>query len=270
MKRICCFLIACLAVSACLLYAADFWEKKEFTSWSEDEVSKLFRDSPWAHKADVALSENESKTNPVERHAYNLAKAGGLEDRDLMRASGTILYPDDELGSWTTTNREYQRMVLNGLTGDLGGFFPPVILRWHSALPVKQAVAVLRYKDKAGTSEEAAEMINRKESAYILGVIGMRWFGPIDEFWQSVFKAGSQLIVEGKPPIRAIGVYANQDGENSNLYIAFPRYRNNAPLISLEDKKVEVVIEFGLGYSIYKIKKEFNLKDMQYRGKLEI
>ena len=83
-------------------------------------------------------------------------------------------------------------------------------------------------------------------------------------------KEKSQLVIEGKPPIQAVEVFTNQDGENIDLYVAFPRYQNNQPLISLEDKKVEVLIEFESGFRITRIEKEFKLKDMQYEGKLEI
>ncbi len=144
-----------------------------------------------------------------------------------------------------------------------------MIVRWHSSLPVKQAVAILRFKDNVETSEEAAEMINRQESTYIVGIIGMPRRGPMGYDKDSI-KAGSQLIIENKPPIKAIEVFTNQDGENTNIYIAFSRYQNNEPLISLNDKKVEVVVEISGPFSTTVIKKEFKLKDMQYKGKLEI
>jgi hypothetical protein len=86
---------------------------------------------------------------------------------------------------------------------------------------------------------------------------------------KDMIKAGSQLIIENKPPIQAIEVVTNPNGENTDLYIAFPRFKGNEPLISLNDKKVEVAIEFGMGM-ITVIKKEFDLKDMQYRGQLAI
>lgn len=278
MKRICCFLISCLTVSACLLYAADFWEKKEFTTWSKDEVSKLLRNSPWAARAEVTVSE----MNPANQQSMIMEQASGVYEAPTSIQGVSIM---DRIDLKYITDRYDPNERLNygstflipDIIGSGSGSakmlydLSHVILRWHSSLPVRQAVAVLRYIDKAGTSEKAAEMIDRQLSVYILGVIGMR-LGPIpiDEKKQKaknyVIKTGSQLIVEGKPPIRAIEVYNELDGRNDNYYLAFPRYRDNVPLISLEDKEVEVVIE----YHSFVIKKKFNLKDMQYRGKLEI
>ncbi|MBN2317534.1 MAG: hypothetical protein JXR49_00565 [Acidobacteria bacterium] len=266
MRRICCFLIACLTVSACLLYAADFWEKKEFTNWSEKEVSKMLRNSPWAARADVVAGD----IHPAEQHAMIMAQAS-----DVNTGYGDdyrfVIRPDyEDPGEWGTNTRENRNMALSGAAmARVIDDYPPVILRWHSSLPIKQAVAILRYKDKAGTSDEAAEIVNRPESSYILGVIGLRWWPwwTVDDRLRNAFKgSASQLIVEGKPPIQPVEVYAEQDGENINLYIAFPRYQNNGPVISMEDKEVEVVIRFGLCM----IKKKFKLKDMLYRGKLEL
>jgi hypothetical protein len=250
MKRICCLLIACMAVSACLLYAADFWEKKEFTKWSENEVSKVLKDSPWA------------------RRTYIKREMGKMPAGKSMGPGGT------PMSGAVTRGGGYGGGYGGGPGGGpgFGGSSEPVpvIVRWHSSLPIKQAVAILRYKDEVGTSEEAAEMINRTESTYIVGVIGIPGQKGMFDMSKEAIKAGSQLVIEGKPPIQAVEVFTNQDGENINLYIAFPRYQNNVPLISLEDKKVEVVIEYSAGFFITKIKKEFKLKDMQYRGKLEI
>ena len=33
------------------LAAADFWEEKDFTAWSDKEVEKMLTDSPWAKGA---------------------------------------------------------------------------------------------------------------------------------------------------------------------------------------------------------------------------
>ena len=228
--------------STCLLFAADFWEKKEFAKWSEDEVSKILKESPWARRTYikyVSKPMDPGAMGPGPPPMGNVANMGG-----------------------------------GGFGGGGGGFGgggepEPVIVRWHSSLPVKQAVAILRFKDNVETSEEAAEMINRQESTYIVGIIGMPRRGPMGYDKDSI-KAGSQLIIENKPPIKAIEVFTNQDGENTNIYIAFSRYQNNEPLISLNDKKVEVVVEISGPFSTTVIKKEFKLKDMQYKGKLEI
>jgi len=248
MKKICCLFVACLITFTCLLFAAAFWEKKEFAKWSQDEVSKILKDSPWASRTYV---KNVSK--PMDPGAMGPGRP----------PMGTV------------ANMGGMGPMGGGPGGGGGGFGGgsnepvPVIVRWHSSLPIKQAVAILRYKDEAGTSEEAAEMINRQESTYIVGIIGMPQRKPMG-YNKDAIKAGSQLVIEGKPPIQAVEVFTNEDGENTNLYIAFPRFQDNEPLISLQDKKVEVVVEIAGPFSTTVVKKEFKLKDMQYKGKLEL
>lgn len=274
MKRICFFSIASLILSASLMYSADFWEKKEFLTWNEDEVSKLLQDSPWACRT---FAKFDWISNLPNLQQQGILKAGGGTGGSLYKSGGYSGVHTPPPATTTGGYREEPDIPPNMSipqenpwmtpTGGMGGFVGsdvPILLRWHSALPIKQAVAILRYQDKVETSEEAAKMIHQQESTYILGVIGMP--GQQTSYNNELIRAGSQLIIDGNPPIKAIAVVKNQDGENTNLYIAFPRYQNNAPLISLEDKNVEVVIEFG----IIAIKKEFKLKDMRYRGKLEI
>ncbi|MBN2244126.1 MAG: hypothetical protein JW793_15680 [Acidobacteria bacterium] len=253
MKRICRFLIVCMAFTACLLYAADFWEKKEFSQWSEDEVSKILKDSPWARRT------------YIKREAAKMPAGKSMGGPGGTPVSGAVAMGGGGMGGMGGGMGGFG----GGMSGGMGSSEPtPVVVRWHSSLPVKQAVAILRYKDKVGTSEEAAEMINRQETSYIVGVIGVP--GQAMMFNKDMIKAGSQLIVENKPPVMAMEVVTNQNGDNTDLYIAFPRYQNNEPLISLEDKKVEVAIEFQSGFMMTVIRKEFHLKDMKYNGKLEI
>ena len=44
------WIVACAALAA-----ADFWEEKDFTAWSDKEVEKMLTDSPWSRNLTVAL-----------------------------------------------------------------------------------------------------------------------------------------------------------------------------------------------------------------------
>ena len=37
------------------LAAADFWDEKDFTMWSDKEVEKMLRDSPWSRRVTIAI-----------------------------------------------------------------------------------------------------------------------------------------------------------------------------------------------------------------------
>ncbi len=41
------------AGGVCTLLAADFWQTKKFTEWSDKEVLKILADSPWAEKVSI-------------------------------------------------------------------------------------------------------------------------------------------------------------------------------------------------------------------------
>ena len=42
-----------LALGAATLWAADPWEKKDFTQWGEKEIRKVLTDSPWSQSTNV-------------------------------------------------------------------------------------------------------------------------------------------------------------------------------------------------------------------------
>ncbi len=44
-----------LLTGAVLLFAADFWEKKPYTEWTEKEARRVVTDSPWARNANVTF-----------------------------------------------------------------------------------------------------------------------------------------------------------------------------------------------------------------------
>jgi len=151
-----------------------------------------------------------------------------------------------------------------------GGFEPEAVpttiihLRWHSALPIKQAVARARFGDEVASSPEAARILERQEAQYVLGVTGLPASAvrgnPAD------LKSKAALKLKGKPPIQAAEVKADRGQGRLNLYYFFPKGQDNSPVIALEDGDVELVLKVGS----FDIKRKFRLKDMVFEGKLEI
>ena len=43
-------------VACAALVAADFWEEKDFTTWSDEEVREMLTDSPWAKSVRITVS----------------------------------------------------------------------------------------------------------------------------------------------------------------------------------------------------------------------
>jgi hypothetical protein len=146
-----------------------------------------------------------------------------------------------------------------------GGSFTPtkdVFIRWHTALPIKQAIVVARYGKEAETHEEAQKLLSREENYYVVGLAGVPGRG----FTPDVMKGGARLNVEKLAPITPVDVQIGQDPGGMNIYLIFPRKQPGAHQFTVEDKEVEVAVDVPN----LKFKKKFKLKDMVYNGKLEM
>ncbi len=150
----------------------------------------------------------------------------------------------------------------------MGGIEAPptqtVTVRWHTAAPIKQAVARARYGNEVGTSPEAAQMLNRQETHYVVGIIGLPM--AVAKRNPAQLKSNALLKLKGRSPIVAEDVKAAPDARGANLYMFFPRTQPGSHVIVLEDNEVEVSLKLGNT----EIKRKFKLKDMLFDGKLEI
>jgi hypothetical protein len=152
-----------------------------------------------------------------------------------------------------------------------GGFdssqAPPaqtVIVRWHTALPIKQAVVRARYKDEAANSPEAAKILSRLETEYVVGVTELP--PQLVRGNPAQLKSNAVLKIKGRPPIPADNVLAGRGQRGADLYLFFPKAQPGSHLIALEDGEVEVELKLGST----NIRRKFRLKDMVFDGKLEI
>jgi hypothetical protein len=145
---------------------------------------------------------------------------------------------------------------------------PPGItvqVRWHSALPIKQAIARARYGEEATTSPEAAKMLGRQEDRYVVGVTGL----PAQAVRGNpeALKSNALLrLKRQKDPIQASDIKGDREQGRANLYLFFPRGQDGSHVITLEDEEVELVLKLPS----VEIKRKFRLKDMVFEGKLEI
>jgi len=253
MRRAIGAVILALGLGAAVLVAADFWETKKFTEWTDKDVQKMLKDSPWARTVEVPLSVGGG--------------GGGGGGRGRRGGGGGI--PGAASGGMGGGGEEGMGGG-GGMPrgGDMGGMEARptmnVILRWHSSLPVKQAVARARFGDEVGTSPDAAQMLSRQEERYIVGIAGLPMMAVRAK--PEELKSRTELRIKGKQPIVADHVQADRQEKTVNLYFFFPREVNGQPAIKLEDKDVEVVCKLPN----MEIKRKFRLKDMVFDGKLEL
>ncbi len=55
MRKLATAVLMTLGLAAVALLAADFWQTKKFTDWTDKEVQKILKDSPWARPVEVRL-----------------------------------------------------------------------------------------------------------------------------------------------------------------------------------------------------------------------
>jgi len=256
MKRLSLAILITLSLGATALIAEEFWEKKKFPQWTEKEVQKILKDSPWARSVEIPLS------------AGGAARAGG--GRGGRRGGGGGGgFSDASVGAGGMGGEE------GGMGGGMGrgggGFATPesvptvtVQVRWRSALPIKQAIVRARFGDEAGSSPEAAKLLASQETHYIVEIAGLP--AAMLRANPEQLKTGAQLRIKDKPPIQAVDIKGGRDGNRVNLYLIFPRDAGGSPAITLEDREVEVFLKTGP----VDVRRKFRLKDMIFEGKLEI
>ena len=190
------------------LLAAEFWDRKEPSQWSEGDIEKLLKRSPWAQEVTVNLG----------------AKGGGgVAEGPPPGARGSGL-PGGAMPA--------------GGGGGSTAIRPTV--RWESAWPIALA---------SGKKQRSAS----DTEFYIISVSDPLFAGIKLDF------AAAYLNVKDKPPIRAENV------ENGAGSIRFFFPRTNHPITPADR---EVTFEAQLGP--VEMKAKFSLKDMTYRGKLEL
>lgn len=107
-------------VAMLAMLAASFWETKAPADWSEDELLRLFTDSPWAQMADpVAQSVAQKEAQGLAVQVY-LATAGPMQEaekerqRRYVRKSNQPLVEspmDTEYRLWLEDNRATQLVL---------------------------------------------------------------------------------------------------------------------------------------------------------------
>jgi hypothetical protein len=265
MKKAIPAMLLVFGLGAAALFAEDFWQRKKFSEWDEKEVRRILFDSPWAHTVELSLGSTGGRQRG--------RGGGGTTDTGVLGAE--VANPGGRGGGgggWEGSGGG--RGGGGGSWGSYGGGSPDrgssdgssapgimVTIRFHSALPVKQAIAKARFGKEAPSSPEAAKFISREEPYYLVGVAGLPpQLVPSDS---STLKEKVLLKIKDKPPIRAEDARVERGRGLPGLLVFFPRA--SRPIV-VGDGWVEVQLE--LRDKI--IRRTFRLKNMVYQGKLEM
>jgi len=268
--------LALSPLGAAALRAADFWEQSDFTAWDGKDVQEMLFDSPWAQKEVIAMGPPPGA-----------AGGGGMGGGGRGGRGGGGRGGGGGGGGFGAGGGGGR----GGGGGGMGGggirtmtFF----VRWHSALPVKQAlVAAQTQAESASITPEMRQFLEREETHYIINVLGLpARMQRIAEDTERLKQFGT-LHIDGRGPIPASGAQANVNGADLSLYFLFPREGNE---ITADDKEVEFAMKLGgqprgdggqdreqardgsmqgRGPGI-EIKSKFKLKKMTYKGELAL
>jgi hypothetical protein len=252
------FVVAVGLFAVVALWAADFWEKKKFTEWNEKEVRQIMTNSPWARRVDVVVNMSPGET----------ARSGGLGSAQGDRGAGL----GGCCGSRPAEATRPGRVEAGGGGGfegpggggrgpeDAGTPVLPLLVRWHSALPVRQALARARWGAEALTSKEAQQLLQPQEEYYVIAISGLPE-RMLQRVSPETLRAGSFLKIGKKTPAPPGDARINP-GPVSEILLAFAR----SHAITLEDKEVEVTARIGR----MDVRRKFRLKEMVVGGKLEL
>jgi hypothetical protein len=222
-------LLLTLGAGAVSLWGADFWTAKPFTEWSEKDALKMIQSSPWAKEYSIAMPGSGGG-------------GGDSSGKSKKGAGGDTMAQD---------------------TGGMGAGIN-LVIRWQTALPVKQANAKLKYKGEAGTSDEAKKLLDSTTPDYLLVVEGLNRSmvrGETEEV-KKMLMDQTALLIKGREPIKPVDFRLTGAGMRMTAVFAFPK---TVP-ITVDEKEVEFDCKVG----IITIKQKFTLKAMVFNDKLEM
>jgi hypothetical protein len=239
--------LALLASGALVLMAADVWNSKPYTDWSDKDVQKITTDSPWAKKTSVIGMDGPAPPP--------LGGSGGGGGRGGRGGGGG----NDE----TAPDPISSHGPASGTGAPVGGpGAPQVVVSWPMSVPLKQAAAVAKYHKEAASSPEAKQFLEREEPYYVIEVSQFPFRGRTTDDFKEALTKSAVLNVKGKDSIHAMDVQVNPRGRTLDLYFLFPRQR----VFTVEDSE----IDFSAKAGDVPIKQRFKLKEMMFNGKLEL
>jgi len=238
-----------MAGSAATL-AARNWERAAFPDWPDAHVDKLLTDSPWAKPLTLPFKFSAPPRKPfVVSEFAQIGEPLGFP-RGWPGSSGG--------GSQSRSPR----------IDDTNA--PPVqteiylTTRWASALPMRQALALLMYGKHGLEAPKAEALLRGDGKEYVVEVAGF----PVGSVPQGVRRFEAELAdsaalwVKGRKPLRPTAVSVPEHGNHLIATLRFPRFEN----LSDDDGFIELSAQAGP----MEFQQKFKLRDMQYKGRLEL
>jgi hypothetical protein len=277
-----------IAGSACavMLFAADFWKTKDSSQWSEDEISKILSESPWAKAKTVGPAAQQQRRGGGRRGGFGFpggGLGGGYPGGGGGYPGGGGGYPGGGGGGG------YPSGSSSGNNGDPSQNEPMnLTIRWASAAPIQQALM----RQGPLSADELKAVSAATEKYYVITVLGLKFPRPhsstvdaddtndngnnngnndgngqrgrdrSNDALRAQLLDAAQLAPKGKSSIYAQDVQIVGPGGIDGVRFLFPRTNP----ITANDKEVDFILDIRR----IKVEEKFKLGDMQYEGKLAI
>ena len=244
-----------------ILMAAEPWNKDP-TGWTARDIQQILGGSPWAQQASVSF------TNPKEEEEVPPPPATSLPGAGNAGLAGSDRIAHTRWDGGVGRN-------------DRGGVPSlQVTIRWDSASPVRQALLRSPTTPNATGATGSSNLETNSEKSYIVTVIGLVPARAYQAAGQSQTQSNTDSAAEPQNPRQMLESLKNTsrliprgkraiapddvklDASTGLIHLFFPR---NQP-ITLADKEITFAIRFGS----MSVEKRFRLKDMTYKGKLEL
>ncbi|HLG99689.1 MAG TPA: hypothetical protein VKX49_25500 [Bryobacteraceae bacterium] len=234
------------------LLAADAWQTKPFTEWSDKDVQKVLTNSPWAHTVSVSGGPAAGADAGWQGRDTPGSRPAGLDPA----AGPGVMAPSDPSDQDVARSRRSSDNAELMSERSLG-----LTLIWQSALPVKQALARRKYGTEVATSPEAKKYLD-DNSAYLIELSGLPPALAQASQGKAALMQRTTLSAKGKSPLRPSNILFGPAGKVLQVVFVFPK---TDPFTG-DDKDVEFSTQFG-GTAV---KYKFHLKDMLFHGSLEL
>jgi hypothetical protein len=235
------------------------WMEKDYNSWTPDQAQQMLLDSPWARRAGAII---QTQAEDPATKDIPLPRPANVPDPGPTYKSDSSYGVDD--GQWD-----------GGVAGRSRRGEPqkiPVMVRWDSARPIREALLKTHAPELLDTQNTIAQL----DKDYVITVQGLaparRPPDPESEDRQGdaapydlralrvAFLNASRLLRSGKKPLAPEDVHL--DEKTGTLQIFFPK----SDPITLSDK----VVVFRTTFGNLKVVQGFRLKDMTRKGELEL
>jgi len=240
----------CLGIFVICVDAGEknFWSARPYTQWTQKEVAKMLKNSPWAKE--ITLS------NALAAPSEAMGEGGG----ETGAAGG-------EAGSVPSGGGSRRRG--GSSTNEPGASLSSIVVQWY-ARPVREALAQGLLLNPEPPKDAVGQLLKFNSPFYSLRIEG--WTagggrgargGRSDAAQQ--LRQETYLRKKNKQKIPVADVLM-PTGRGQALVLRFAKEQDGRPTLTLDDKEVELVVK--VRDNTYHIK--FKLADMVIKNQLEL